>query len=79
MRKYMFLLAVLLTFCTANAQILDPVHWSTEVKLISKNEYEIIFKAVLDEEWAIYSQTSNPARPGSQPYQPFVQIDDVSS
>ncbi len=63
MRKYMFLLAVLLTFCTANAQILDPVHWSTEVKLISKNEYEIIFKAVLDEEWAIYSQTSNPEGP----------------
>ncbi|MBK9641377.1 MAG: thioredoxin family protein [Saprospiraceae bacterium] len=44
----------------SNAQILNPVHWTTETKKVSDKEYELIFKAKLDKGWAIYSQSSDP-------------------
>ena len=41
---------------TATSNILDPVSWEFETKKISDSEYDIIFKANIDQEWAIYSQ-----------------------
>lgn len=43
-----------------NAQILQPVHWSYEVKHQGAQNYEIIFRANMDPGWAIYSQSSDP-------------------
>ena len=37
------------------AQIQDPIKFKTEWKTISENEAEIIFKAVLDDGWHVYS------------------------
>lgn len=42
------------------AQILDPVDWTTEIRDLGNNHYELIIRANLDPEWAIYSQKSDP-------------------
>lgn len=43
-----------------NAQILDPVDWTHEIKKLDGDRYEILLKAKMDKGWAIYSQTSDP-------------------
>ncbi|HEX5624978.1 MAG TPA: protein-disulfide reductase DsbD domain-containing protein [Saprospiraceae bacterium] len=44
----------------SEAQILQPVHWSHQVKPLSGDQYEIILQAKMDKGWAIYSQSSDP-------------------
>jgi thiol:disulfide interchange protein len=61
MRKILFVFAAILALgYYSSAQMFDPVHWDQEVKSLGNNEYELIFKAKLDQGWAIYSQTSDP-------------------
>ena len=55
MKKIIFLVTVLYTFI-ASSQILEPVSWEFESKKVSEIEYELIFKANIDEHWAVYSQ-----------------------
>ncbi len=43
-----------------NAQLLDPVKWTTEVKDLGNQEYELVLRANLEKGWAIYSQKSDP-------------------
>jgi len=51
------LIAFLFVFgLTTNAQILDPVKWDHTVNKLSDTEYELVFKADIDEGWHIYSQ-----------------------
>lgn len=38
------------------AQILNPVSWSTSYKQVNDNEFDLIFTATIDEGWTIYSQ-----------------------
>jgi hypothetical protein len=51
-----------------NAQIVEPVKWLLSSKKISDCEYELIFTAVIEEGWHVYSLTMkggegpNPAR-----------------
>ena len=40
---------------TAQAQMADPVHFSSELKMLEGDEAEIIFKAVIDPGWHVYS------------------------
>ncbi|WP_434035695.1 protein-disulfide reductase DsbD domain-containing protein [Formosa sp. 4Alg 33] len=40
----------------SQAQILDPVKWSTSVNKISETEYELIAIADIEKEWHLYSQ-----------------------
>ena len=47
---------ILLLTLSLNAQVLDPVKWSFDQKHIDGNEFELIFKASIDEGWTIYSQ-----------------------
>lgn len=50
-------LALLLLFCsTAGAQILKPVKWQYASKKISDTEAVVLFRAMIDEGWHIYSQ-----------------------
>ncbi|MBK8485153.1 MAG: thioredoxin family protein [Saprospiraceae bacterium] len=59
--KGLFSLVLALGFSlTSFSQILEPVHWSHEVKRLSPNTFEIILKAKMDAGWAIYSQSSDP-------------------
>ena len=37
------------------AQMADPVHFSSELKTLNDQEGEIIFKAVIDAGWHVYS------------------------
>jgi len=53
-----FLLSLFLVFtCTyATAQIVDPVTWSFDKKSLGSGEYQLNFKAQMDEGWVVYSQ-----------------------
>lgn len=56
MRNLFLGLFILLT-SMVQAQILDPVSWSTSVEKISENEYDLISTATIDMGWHLYSQT----------------------
>ena len=51
-----FLILLLVSFLGVQAQIADPVKWSTAVTKIDDANYEVIFKATIDEGWHVYSQ-----------------------
>ena len=43
-------------FNLGSSQILNSVSWEFETKKVSEEEYDIIFKANIDDTWAVYSQ-----------------------
>ena len=45
----------LLLMVAAQAQMADPVHFSSELKMLKGNEAEILFKATIDPGWHVYS------------------------
>ncbi len=51
-----FIFSVILFINTSlvTGQILDPVDWSFEKKQIDENQYELLFKATIDEGWHMY-------------------------
>lgn len=55
--KKSLLFIVLLTAFASQAQIQNPVTWKTEVNKVSEDEYQLIFKALIEEHWHLYSQT----------------------
>lgn len=56
MRKIIFLLLTFLVFAKGNAQILDPVKWTTKIEKKSENKYLLIFNGVIESGWHMYSQ-----------------------
>lgn len=63
MKKILFLFVLLSTWF-ANAQIQEPVKWSTSFEKINDLEYDLILTASIEREWHLYSQYSTPG--GSQ-------------
>lgn len=55
MKKFISLI-LLFGLAHSSAQILDPVKWELSVESISPNEFDLIFTANIDENWAIYAQ-----------------------
>ena len=55
-RRFLILLAVLLV-TVSQAQIFNPVKWTTSVEKVSDTEYKLISKALIDEGWHLYSQS----------------------
>ena len=55
MKRLFILLTIGVLALTAQAQMADPVHFSSELKMLEGNEAEIIFKAVIDPGWHVYS------------------------
>lgn len=53
---FSFILFSCFALTSVQAQILDPVDWSTSVKKISETEYDLISTAHIDENWHLYSQ-----------------------
>ena len=49
------MLVLVLTFVSAHAQIMDPVHFTTQLKDLKDGEAELIFKATIDAGWHVYS------------------------
>lgn len=57
-RKISFLILFLVIGMSLNSfgQILRPVRWNWKVERINENEYNLIFKARIQNEWSLYSQ-----------------------
>ena len=75
MKKLFFLT---LTFLVTNsfAQILNPVKWEIQIEAISEFEYDVVFTANIDSNWAIYSQFSDP---NQGPLPTIISFDNSSS
>ena len=54
--KIIFLLLAFLAFVNVNAQILDPVKWTTKIEKKSDNTYLLTFDGVIEKDWHLYSQ-----------------------
>ena len=56
MRKIIFLVLAFVAFAKVNAQILDPVKWTSKIEKKSENKYLLIFNGVIEKDWHLYSQ-----------------------
>jgi thiol:disulfide interchange protein len=54
--KKVILFIALLAIWSGQAQILEPVKWSTSVEKVSDTEYKLISKATIESGWHLYSQ-----------------------
>ena len=61
--KKLFLFLTLTFSLFSSAQILEPVKWEFETVKLSDTEYEVKFKALIDESWAIYAQEVDEGGP----------------
>ena len=55
MRSFLLVLLSVLSF-NLYSQIFNPVEWKTDFKQISDTEFDLIFTAVIDDGWVVYSQ-----------------------
>ena len=55
MKKISYLLLMLMAVLMAQAQIVDPVHFTSSLKTTSGTEAEIVFTAKIDPGWHVYS------------------------
>ncbi len=66
MKRISFLfIGLFLLAASMSAQILQPVKWSYSSQKISATEYELIFKASIDNPWHLYSQDIPQAPPAT--------------
>jgi len=56
MRFLTFLVVLISTSFVAFGQILEPVKWTMEQKHIAGDEFELVFKAKIEDGWKVYSQ-----------------------
>jgi thiol:disulfide interchange protein len=56
MKKTLFILLAFLAFAKGNAQVLDPVKWTTTIEKKSETNYILTFNGVIEKEWHLYSQ-----------------------
>lgn len=56
MKKISFLFFLFFAFITSNAQILDPVKWTSKIEKKSDTEYLLTFDGVIEPAWHMYSQ-----------------------
>ncbi len=56
MKKFIFLIGLLLTTFSFSAQIVKPVKWTSRVENLGNNELRLVFEAAIDADWHVYSQ-----------------------
>ncbi|MBW4360994.1 protein-disulfide reductase DsbD family protein [Flavobacterium taihuense] len=56
MKKIFFILFAFLAFAKVNAQVLDPVKWTTSIEKKSETNYVLTFNGVIEKDWHLYSQ-----------------------
>ena len=56
MKRGILGLLLLLTHLFVYSQIEDPVKWSYSTNDLGNNEFELLFKASIEEGWHLYSQ-----------------------
>lgn len=55
MKKLLTIWMLLVAVMAAKAQMMDPVHFTTQLKDLKNGEAELIFKATIDAGWHVYS------------------------
>ena len=55
MKRLVLCLAVLLSGLATKAQMADPVHFNSELRMLGGGEGEIVFTATIDPGWHVYS------------------------
>ncbi len=55
MKKILTIWMLLVAFVAAKAQMMDPVHFTTQMKDLKNGEAELVFKATIDAGWHVYS------------------------
>ena len=65
MKKLVVLVLIILAFAKGNAQILDPVKWTTQIEKKANGNYLLTFNGVIEKDWHLYSQFT--AEGGSLP------------
>ncbi|WP_046744665.1 protein-disulfide reductase DsbD family protein [Kordia zhangzhouensis] len=78
MKKLLTLLLLCVITFTVKAQEIDPVKWTTEIEQLSDTEFNLIYKAEIDEKWRLYSQylEENSGFPTEFMYDSIQQIND---
>jgi len=56
MKKVLFFLLSFLAFANINAQIVNPVKWTTKVEKLSDTEFNLVMEAKIEDSWHVYSQ-----------------------
>jgi thiol:disulfide interchange protein DsbD len=56
MKKLLFILIAFLAFANVNSQILDPAKWTSKIEKKSETNYVLVFDAVIEIDWHLYSQ-----------------------
>lgn len=56
MRKLIFVFIAFLTLINVNAQIKEPVKWTSKTEKISDTEFNLIATGIIEPEWHVYSQ-----------------------
>ena len=65
MKKIVVLVVMVLAFAKGNAQMLNPVKWTTQIEKKSNGNYVLSFNGIIDNGWHLYSQFT--AEGGSLP------------
>ena len=55
MKKLLTICVLLVAFVAAKAQMMEPVHFTTQMKDLKNGEAELVFKATIDAGWHVYS------------------------
>ena len=61
--KKLFAFLFLCVTLTTSAQMYDPVAWESSITKVSASEYELTFKAAIEDQWHIYSQNTPDGGP----------------
>jgi len=56
MKKFTYFFFLFFALVSVNAQIQDPVKWTSKVEKKSDTEYVLVFNATIEKEWHMYSQ-----------------------
>ncbi|WP_420573824.1 protein-disulfide reductase DsbD family protein [Kordia sp.] len=78
MKKLITLLLLCLSSFAVQAQVEDPVKWTTEIEKVSDTEFNLIYKAEIANKWRLYSQylAENSGFPTEFMYDSIQQIND---
>ncbi len=71
-------LLLAITVLSLQAQIMDPVHFSSQLKKVSDTEAEIVFSATIDDGWHVYSTDMGSDGPVSATFN-TVKMDGVET
>ena len=55
MKKLLTILVLMVAVVAAKAQMMDPVHFTTQIKDLKNGAAELVFKATIDAGWHVYS------------------------